>query len=356
MKGYHNSFLRLLPIGFVCCAPLIVVAQEKLFPPAEDASADYQVQVIFEGLDEPCGLVLRPTVIEEEPAQFYFAENGSGRVMRFARDSSNPQEVLRGLSTQQSNDQQSEGPWSLAFLTPTKLVVSGGVMKGGKQHIGVYLLPTNGKVLSPDQTDHTVGPLPDSGEELGLSFLATTVGETAAYFTAGGKKTPGQIFYSALEANRLDSFRPLLKGESTDWPAGICLSPLNSTGSQFLVAGYVGELEAERDSQLVFLAPKSAAELLRLTPGLYDMVGLAYSPSGLLYALDFAWNDPESGGVYRLDDALWQGRPACRAVKIASVIRPTSMVFTTEGNLLVTAFGSREQPNGGKIIEITGEF
>ena len=95
---------------------------------------------------------------------------------------------------------------------------------------------------------------------------------------------------------------------------------------------------------------------MQLTPGLRDIVALAYSATGQLYAVDCAWQDPQAGGVYRLDDARWQGQPACRGVKIASLSRPTSLLFAPDGSLYVAAFGASSDSPQGTITKITGEF
>jgi hypothetical protein len=85
-------------------------------------------------------------------------------------------------------------------------------------------------------------------------------------------------------------------------------------------------------------------------------VGLAYSTSGQLYAIDLAWQDENAGGVYRLDDARFEGQPACRAVKIAEVVRPTSLLFAPDGALYVASWGKGNGAKQGTIVKISGEF
>ncbi len=357
MKGCFAVFTQVAAIYYMFCTWSFSIADEARFRPPEDESAKFQTEVLIEGLNNPCGLASRPAATEDTVDEFFFAESGAGRVLRFAVDSpTKTQEVLGGLNTLPfGNEKPLEvGPWALGFLTPSKLVVLGGVLENGKEQVGVYALSEESRALSADQTDHTVGPLAIGNNQ--PRFLGIAMGETAAYFSSGAESAPGQIFYSALEANRLDSFRPLLKEQIDEWPAGLCLSPVNSAGSQYLVASYVGGLQEARDSKLVFLAPVSGTLLLQIAPGLFDLVGLAYSDSGQLYAVDFAWQQPEGGGVYRLDDARLEGRPACRAVKIASMIHPTSLAFDSKGAMLVTTWGSLEKPKQGQIIKIIGEF
>ena len=118
----------------------------------------------------------------------------------------------------------------------------------------------------------------------------------------------------------------------------------------------MGELSEARDSRVAFIIPAAGTVDMQLSPGLLDIVGLAYSPSGQLYAIDMAWNDENAGGVYRLDDARFEGRPACRAVKIASLVRPTSLVFAGSGTLYVSSLGAGTNAKMGTITKITGEF
>jgi hypothetical protein len=118
----------------------------------------------------------------------------------------------------------------------------------------------------------------------------------------------------------------------------------------------MGEPTAARDSRVAMYSPTSGELALNLATDLCDIVGLAYSPRGDLYAVDFAWAEPKAGGVYRLEAAQVDGRESCRAVKIASVVHPTAIAFTPDGSLCVTAFGDRNEPDAaptGVLLNIT---
>jgi hypothetical protein len=124
----------------------------------------------------------------------------------------------------------------------------------------------------------------------------------------------------------------------------------------YLVVSQLGELTAARDSRVAMYSPTSGELALNLATGLHDIVGLAYSPTGDLYAVDFSWADAKAGGVYRLEAAQVDGRESCRAVKLAAAVRPTSLAFTPAGSLYVTAFGERTDPDAaptGVLLHIT---
>jgi hypothetical protein len=218
-------------------------------------------------------------------------------------------------------------------------------------------LPTDDKVLEADNLDHVADLPKDDPQLASAAFPGMVVGETTAYLSSGSVEDIGAIFKAALIANRLDSprtFTPSKQNSKLHWPAGLCLSPAAKT--QFVVASYVGELLGARDSRVSFIVPSNGDVALELIPGLFDLVCLAYSPSGQLYAIDFAWQKQKAGGVYRLDDARLDGRPACRAVKIAKIVRPTSLLFDAGGTMYVSSLGTGTNAKRGSILKITGEF
>ncbi len=332
-------------------------SQDQAFPAGGDESAKYQTEVILDGLDNPCGLVIRPTTNKEAPQEFFFAESGAGRIKRFTADK--PQEsheVLRELATHEIGDNEAlrVGPWSLGFVTPTKLAVVGGMRQGSVEQVGVYGLPDK-DALAAEDFDYQVELSVGTG---GFAELpSVVVGETVAYVSSGLPEQSGVVYKCALVGNNLYTPRQQLGTKSSEelyWPVGLCLTPADQ--SQFLVASFVGGLSEGRDSRVAFILPSEGHIVLKLLPGLFDVVALAYSPSGQLYAIDFSWVDEKSGGVFRLDDARLDGRPACRAVKIAEVVRPTSLVFDSSGALYVTSFGTGTNAKRGQIIKITGEF
>ena len=88
--------------------------------------------------------------------------------------------------------------------------------------------------------------------------------------------------------------------------------------------------------------------MLRLDTGLYDVVGLAFSKFGLLYAIDQAASDPSAGGLFRLDMDVRGGRQAIKAVKLLPLNRPAGLVIASDRELYVTTFGGSDGANDGK--------
>jgi hypothetical protein len=334
-------------------------AAEAEFPEAGDETAKYRTEVIAKRLDNPCGLALRPTVEKDAPQEIFFAESGAGRVMQIVA-SGEPKEILSGLEvrTLEKPDIRLSAS-ALGFVTPAKLAVLGGLKKEYLEQVGLFNLPADEKVLTPADMENAV-PLrtfQDVVFQEPSAFHGMCVSETIAFFSNYVPNRFGDIYRASLSANRIDepqrmTFRQA--GDDLVAPAGLCVGPAGRT--QYLVASFMGEIGEDRDSRVVFIVPSNGVVALELVPGLRDVVGVAYSPWGNLYAVDFASGDEKAGGVYRLDDSRLNNRPACRAVKIANIARPTSLMFDKLGVLYVSSLGKEGSEKQGEIIKVSGEF
>jgi hypothetical protein len=251
------------------------------------------------------------------------------------------------------------GPLGLDFLSRNRLVVGTGGAGAGADVVRVYNLPDGRAELAFDAVDHAVGPAPAGGRSAPGEGLFFTLARTDnALFVAPRRGVErGWILKAVLAANRVAGLEPFLATRAAAGlgaPGAVAVDP--KPNHHYLVVSQMGEPTAARDSRVAMYSPNSGELALNLETGLHDIVGLAYSPTGDLYAVDFAWADAEAGGVYRLEAAQVDGRESCRAVKLASAVRPTSLAFTPDGSLYITAFGERTDPDAaptGVLLQIT---
>ena len=114
----------------------------------------------------------------------------------------------------------------------------------------------------------------------------------------------------------------------------------------------MGEIDQPGDSLLTFYSDEGDL-LMKLETGLDDVCALAYSPTGNLYALDFAWGEGESGGLYRLDKSAEAPATSCLAVEQLALDRPTAMAFAPGGELYIVQFGAEESgATGGRLLRV----
>jgi len=347
----------------MCSAPLQAAAQDApaSFAPLGDESDNFSVESVLDSLNHPAGLALRLGSNQAEPHELFISESGAGRVLRIATDMPREtSEAIAGFSQISYGEEPALqlGPTALAFLTRTKLVVCGGGQQSTPGLLSVYLLPDDSSAVDAAKPDHAAGPI-HAGDSLTNSkrvFFGVAKTESALFSTWAGA-SEGWILKSGIEANRLAYLQPLVTPEqsaSLGVPTGLAINP--SPRPPFLVVAYRGNFETPRDSTLAFYRSADASLVMSLETGLHDISALAYSPTGQLYAADFAKNEEQSGGIYRLDDAYLAGQQTCQAVKVAAIPRPTALAFTPAGILYVTAFGASDSESQGALIKITGEL
>lgn len=346
----------------IAVAVLALAPQFALAQLSEDETSNYATETVLRGLDNPWGLAIRAGRDKAGPHELFIAESGAGRVIRVTTDQPDKvHEAVVGfpVSASTAGPEIRAGPLGLAFLTRTKLIVTGAGDDDSRPEVRVYVLSGDEAALDADSYDHLVRSArvgSQSADGPGELWAAATNSSTA-FFTAGSVPGEGWVFKADIEANRLKSLRPLVsprRGGSLTSPAGVTLTPVDRP--QFLVVADESSLDSPHDSRLMFYTLVTGSLALSLETGLDDVTGLAYSPSGQLYAVDCARNETGQGGVYRLDDARHEGRQACRAVKIASVAHGVSLAFAPDGALYVTSLGEGENTKQGSLVKITGEF
>lgn len=243
------------------------------------------------------------------------------------------------------------GPLGVTLWGNDRLIVSDGSRKDAEELVRIYKIgdAPPPKPNAEDSAEFTIGPVPDgdiSAKGEG-NFYASVVWNDAIYITANGDDTKGWILKSEIKDGKPG---PLMGGIATkeqtevDAPIAITVSPDKSS----LVVGQGGEVSVPGDSLLTMYGTDGKLTK-KMKTGLHDICGLAYSPSGKLYAVDFAWADTTQGGLFELVIEGDEVKPK----KILGLDRPTSLAFDKDGGLYITVFSlgkdTGDNPAGGLI-------
>ncbi len=316
-----------------------------------------QVETVVSGLTNPSGVAVQPR--DDQQTQVYVSDSGAQRVVKF--DAQNPSEV-QPVITDFPKDIYGKGPkydigpLGLAFINQDTLVVGGGGQPDGEELLRVYALPQNGGPIKAEDMKTALGPIkPGEQSKSGEgNFYGVAVTPQAIYVTSNGDDTKGWVAKAELTGDTASSYGPYIatkEATGVDAPVGVAI---NRKGH--IVIGQMGEISLPGDSLLTFYSPKTGKMLMNLETGLHDIVALAYSPTGRLYALDFAWLDTKQGALYRLDD---DGMGGVRTVKVTDLDKPTAMAFAPDGTLYVTVFGTADDGStqgSGQVLKITGKL
>jgi DNA-binding beta-propeller fold protein YncE len=324
----------------------LALAAHGLTAEAQDVKAE---QVVG-GLSNPCGLAIQPGT-----GHVFVADSANGRVCRVINGK------LEDVITGSPKDVYGKGPFydigplGLAFSSDGKtLIVGDGGYKDGEECIRVFAVPEAGKPALNYEKDASqkLGPLAPAEGVLGEGNLyALALTPTALYVTCNGDDTKGWVAKADVNGTKfgkLERWLPTKEMVEVDAPVGITISKQGD-----IVVGQCGEVNKAEDSLLSFYSAKTGKVLMNLETKLYDITGLAYSPTtGLLYATDFAWMKPEAGGLYRLDAS----QTGVKTTKIASLDKPTALAFAPDGTLYITVVGPKGEnenaPKQGKLLKI----
>jgi DNA-binding beta-propeller fold protein YncE len=311
---------------------------------------DAKVEEVVGGLSNPCGVAVQPGT-----GTVFISDSANGRICRVANGK------LQDVITGSPKDVYGKGPYydigplGLIFSSDGKsLIVGDGGYKDGEECIRVYPVPEAGKPALNYEKDASqkLGPLAPADGVLGEGNLyALALTSTALYVTCNGDDTKGWVAKAELSGTKfgkLERWLPTKEMVEVDAPVGITL---NKQGD--IVIGQCGEVNKPNDSLLTFYSAKTGKRLLNLETKLYDITGLAYSPTtGLLYATDFAWMKPDEGGLFRLDAS----DSGVKVTKIASLDKPTALAFAPDGTLYITVVGPKGEnenaPKQGKLLKV----
>src|SRR6478609_5242308 len=309
-----------------------------------------KVEEVVGNLSNPCGVAVQPGT-----NQVYITDSARGRVCRV--DGGKLVDVITGSP----KDVYGKGPFydigplGLAFSSDGKMLIVGdGGYKDGEECVRVYNVPAAGAAALNYEKDavQKLGPLAPADGVLGEGNLyAIALTPTALYVTCNGDDTKGWVAKADLNGTKfgkLERWLPTKEAVEVDAPVGISI---NKNGD--VVVGQCGEVNKPQDSLLTFYGAGTKKLLSNFETKLYDITGVAYSPSGKLYVTDFAWMKPEEGGLFRLD----QSGNDLKTVKIASLDKPTALAFAPDGTLYITVVGPKgESENAstqGKLLKIS---
>lgn len=358
-------------LAVAICAGLPAVSR------ADGNAPKVTVETIAAGLDTPMAVAIWPV-----SGEVFVSESGAGRVVRVPPNKdAKPQPVVTGFAVGQSADlpELRVGPLGLAFTTSDNLVVGSGGEGPGKDAVRIFAATPPGKSLTLADAKKTMTIKPGDASKGGEgSFYGIAAVPYALFATSRGDAESGWVSRSWIRmasGNKSEitlELRPFIDTTRlvhTGAPTALAVSKRGE-----LVVSQAGKFDKNRDSRLTFYDPSNAKLLLNLPIGLFDVMGLAYSPqTGLLYAVDLAWADGKEGGkeggLYRLDASDTDGVLGIKPVKIAPLDRPTSLAFAANGTLYVTTLGpasSKPAPGSpaaapaaeklGRLLRITGNL
>lgn len=243
------------------------------------------------------------------------------------------------------------GPLGVSLWGNDRLIVSDGSRKDAEELVRIYKIADAppAKPNAEDSAEFTLGPIAagEVSEKGEGNFYASVVWNDAIYITANGDDTKGWILKSEIKDGKPGALTGAIASKQqteVDAPIAIAVSPDKSQ----LVVSQGGEVNVPGDSLLTMYGADGKLTK-KLKTGLHDITGLAYSPSGKLYAVDFAWADTKQGGLFELVIEGEEVKPK----KILSLDRPTALAFDKEGGLYITVFSlgkdTGENPTGGLI-------
>ena len=310
--------------------------------------ADEEVEVVLDGLKNPCGVAVQPGT-----GTVFVSESAAGRVIRVIDGEA--QAVITGSSgdVYGKGPKYDIGPLGIVFLDEKRLAVADGGYPDGEEYIRVFEVPEPGQAAVAFEDGTKIGPVAATDEikaEGNLYGVAAT--DTAIFVTCNGDDTKGWVAKAEIQGTKFGELKRFIATKEatnppTDAPVGITISPRGE-----IVIGQMGEINVENDSKLNFYNAKNGKVLLDRDTGLHDITALAYSPKGHLYALDFAWVDTAQGGLFRLDDNKEDG---ISPHKIVGLDKPTCMALGSDGSLYVTVIGAvaeGSQVGNGQLIRL----
>ncbi|QDU97036.1 hypothetical protein Pla8534_48610 [Lignipirellula cremea] len=313
---------------------------------------------VLDNLNNPTAVAIQP-----ETGHVFVSDSGNGKIIRVVDGKAEDVIVDFPKDVYGKGPMYDIGPLGLHFLNKTTLVVGGGGLPDGEEMLRVYTVPDAGKdaikadAMKASFTLAADGDIKGEGNFYGLAATADAV-----FVTCNGDDTKGWVSKAKIEGDTITGFeRSIATKEKTevDAPVAATISPAGD-----LVIGQMGEISVPGDGLLTFYNPNDGEMLLNLETGLSDITALAYAPmpkpkKRQLYALDYSWSAPEEGGLFQLLKRVKDDKQSVEARKIASLDKPTGMIFAEDGTLYITVIGTAEEgaeTKPGKLLKLEGKF
>lgn len=331
--------IRNLTLSAAVCALVGMIAM------AEDAPKDgLKSKKVVTGLVNPSGIA-----IHSGGDIFIASKTGIDRLVPTSPGKVMPEVTGYPTDIYGKGPMYDIGPLGVGFLGDTDLVVADGSQKDGKEVVQLFKVGKKApsKPAKASDADQTLGPVIGEFSPKGEgNFYGVAISKEAIYITSNGDDTKGWILRSELTNGRPGELKPFIATKTlvnVDAPVAITLDKKGQ-----LVVGQMGEMTVAGDSLLSVYSTDGKLVSNHKT-GLNDIAGLAFSPkSGALYAVDFAWVDTKKGGLFRLEVSGEE----VKAVKVASLDKPTALAFDKEGNLYVTCFGTSADKKPSGTVEM----
>ena len=327
-------------------------AEKPAERPAEEPAGPKTKEYV-QHLDNPSGVCVHPTTGHV----FITSRQGVYRLVLEPGKSKKIYLEIEGFPTDiyGKGPKYNIGPLGCTLWGTDRLIVPDGSRPDGEEVIRIYkiedALPA--KPRKEDAAEFTLGPIKGTGEGANAkgegNYYQAAVWNDAIYVTSNGDDTKGWVVVSKIADGKPGELTPTIatkEATQVDAPVAIAVSPDKSQ----LLIGQMGEVNVPGDS-LLTMYDKDGKLVKSYKTGLNDITGLAYSPSGKLYATDFAWAEEikAQGGLFELVIEGDEVKPK----KIVGLDRPTALAFDKEGALYITVFGTGkdtgDKPTGGLL-------
>jgi hypothetical protein len=339
--------------SFDSCLASVVLLLASSIASAADL---VQVETILSNLRGPSAIAIRSTPGAANH-EIYVAEVGAGRIVRLESDEPNTSvEAITGFVASTDDDDliRLPGPHGMLFLDPNRLVVTGSDGEA-RPFVRLYELGDQ-KPLSAEQHEQQAESA--NGEvsiDVVHSFqnVARTLSNDKVpdflVTTGFGKGNMATLWRLPVRSGALGDLKQLGNDQPDTSPVTIAVEPRG-----YIVVVRPVERDRAASSHMEFVNPMDGRTAVRFAVKLANVVGVAYSHTGNLYAISQSSGNERHGGVFRIDgnESSDPSQHSATATHVAEIQQPTAIAFGPNGAAYVTSFGKDRK--SGTLHKITG--